>query len=84
MSLQVNNPGQNNNISSFMNEKKNCRGFDWFLVCYPRRRKSNGTIFGSFLKIAAVIEVSCSEQPFDSFGFFFLLDLPITTHLLRS
>ena len=33
-----------------------------FYLYYPRRWKSNGTIFGSFLKyrkMAAIIEVSC-------------------------
>ena len=44
----MNNPGQNSDISTFMNEKRFCQGSDWFLVCYPRRRKSNGIIFGSF------------------------------------
>ena len=69
----MNSLGQNNNISTFMNEKHFCQGCDWFLMCYPRRQKSNGTIFGSFLKyrkMASVIEVSCSSPPFDSFGFF--------------
>ena len=75
MSLQENNLGQNNDISSFMNEKHFCQGSDWFLVCYPRRRKSNASIFGLFLKypkIAAVyIDDSCSEPPFDNFVFSF-------------
>ena len=48
MSLQVNSPAQNNDISTFMNEKHFCQGCDWFLVCYPRRRKSKVVIFGSF------------------------------------
>ena len=45
-----------------------------FYLCGPRRRKINGTIFGSFLKdrkMAPVIEVSCSEPPFDNFVFSF-------------
>ena len=45
-----------------------------FYLCYPRRRKSNGTIFGSFLKyrkMATLIEVSCREPPFNSFVFSF-------------
>ena len=36
-----------------------------FYLCYPRRRKSNEIIFCSFLryqKMAAVIQVSCSEH----------------------
>ena len=42
-----------------------------FYLWYPRRRNS---ILGSFLKyrkMAAVIEVSCSEPLFDSFAFSF-------------
>ena len=39
-----NSPGQNNEISTLMNERLFCKGGDWFLVCYPRRQKSNGTI----------------------------------------
>ena len=72
ISFQVNNQAQNNNISTFINEKHFCQGCDWFIVCYPRRRKSNGVIFGSFRtyrKMAAVVEVSCSE--FDSSVFSF-------------
>ena len=72
----MNNPAQNNDISTFMNETPFCQGCDWFLVCYPRRRKRNGIIFGWFRtqvskEMAAVIEVSCSEPPFDSSVFFF-------------
>ena len=66
--MQVNNQGQNNDISTFLNEKHFCRGCDWFSLCYQRRRKSNGTIFR---KVAAVIEISCSEPPFDGFFFSF-------------
>ena len=44
MSLQVNSTAQNNDISTFMNGKHFCQGCDWFLVCYPRRRKSNVVI----------------------------------------
>ena len=66
----MNSPGHNNDISTFMNEKPFCQGCDWFLVCYPRRRKSNGIIFGrlelKYQKLAAVIEVSCSEPPCES------------------
>ena len=76
MSLKVNSPCQNKDISTFMNEKPFCQGSDWFLVYYPRRQKSNGVIFGSFRtqvskEMAAVIEVSCSELPFDSSVFSF-------------
>ena len=52
-----------------------------FYLCYPTIRKSNGIInFSSFLKfrkMAAVIEVSCSEPPFELTTMIFLSDLPI-------
>ena len=69
MSLQVNNPGQNSDISTFMNEKCFCQGCDWFLVCCPRRRKSNEIIFGSFRTQVSkdgccCRQVSCSETLF--------------------
>ena len=70
----MNNPAQNNDISTFMNEKHFCQGCDWFLVCVPRRRSSNGVIFGSFTTQVSkdgVVEVSCSELRFDSSVFSF-------------
>ena len=70
----MNNPAQNNDISTFMNEKYFCQGCDWFLVCDPRRRSSNGVIFGSFTTQVSkdgVVEVSCSEPRFDSSVFSF-------------
>ena len=79
MSLQVNNPAQNNNISTFMNEKHFCQGCDWFLVCDPRRRSNNGVIFGLFTtqvsKDGCFVEVSCSEPRFDSCFFFQIYQL---------
>ena len=72
------NPGKNNDISTFMNEKAFCQGCDWFLVCYPRSEE-DGRVTESFLaslelkyrKMASFIQVSCSEPPFDSSVFSF-------------
>ena len=57
-----------------------------FYLCYPRRRKSNGTIFSSFLKYRKMAAVSIISRSFvvnrHLTALFFLSDFPITTHFL--
>ena len=67
----MSNPGQNNDILTFMNEKHFCQGCDWFLCVI----QEDGRVTGSFLACFNVTQVSkdgsCSEPPFDSSVFSF-------------
>ena len=72
MGLQVKNPGQTTTFQFLWMKIIFAEAVIGFYLCYPRRRNSNGTIFGSFLKyrkMAAVIEDSLLTTLFFPFGF---------------
>ena len=68
----MNNPGRNNDISTFMNEKRNSRGSTVYMV-FVCVIQDYGRVTGQFLARFSRIEVGCGEP-----SLLFVVDLPIT------